>query len=154
MLNLRWRDKRTPNKFLRQLNPAGRAGSRLVDRHATADFSAVLRPAGAGLLFLLCKSTFFRTLRRFDPALDSGRRVRPAINRGGLVRNKGRFLVMIEAYERLKQLVEACSEDVAKAAGGNKAAGTRVRKAMQEIKAAAQEVRIKVLEDRSQSPAG
>ena len=33
-----------------------------------------------------------------------------------------------------------------KAAGGNKAAGTRVRKLMQEIKNAAQAVRVKVLE--------
>jgi hypothetical protein len=57
---------------------------------------------------------------------------------------------MMAAYERLRQLVEACSEDVAKAAGGNKAAGTRVRKAMQDIKSAAQEVRKKVLEDRAQ----
>ncbi len=56
---------------------------------------------------------------------------------------------MMAAYERLKQLVEATSEDVAKAAGGNKAAGTRVRKAMQAIKAASQEVRKKVLESRS-----
>ena len=34
-------------------------------------------------------------------------------------------------------------DDVAKAEGGNKAAGTRVRKKMQEIKAAAQDVRKK-----------
>ncbi len=58
---------------------------------------------------------------------------------------------MLAAYEQLKQLVEASNEDVAKAAGGNKAAGTRVRKAMQDIKAAAQDVRKKVLEDRSQA---
>ena len=42
----------------------------------------------------------------------------------------------MEAYERLKKIVEAASEDVAKADGGNKAAGTRVRKSMQEVKAA------------------
>ncbi len=57
---------------------------------------------------------------------------------------------MLEEYERLKQLVEASADDVAKAAGGNKAAGTRVRKAMQDIKAAAQDVRKKVLETRSE----
>lgn len=57
---------------------------------------------------------------------------------------------MLEAYERLKLLVEASQEDVAKAAGGNKAAGTRVRKAMQDIKATAQDVRKKVLEVRSE----
>lgn len=60
---------------------------------------------------------------------------------------------MTEEYEQLKQLVEASAEDVAKAAGGNKAAGTRVRKSMQDIKSAAQEVRKKVLEVRS-APAG
>lgn len=60
---------------------------------------------------------------------------------------------MIGEYETLKQLVDAAAEDVQKAAGGNKAAGTRVRKAMQDIKSAAQEVRKKVLENRSQAPA-
>ena len=58
-------------------------------------------------------------------------------------------------YETLKQLVEAAAEDVAKAAGGNKAAGTRVRKAMQQIKSAAQDVRKKILEGREgEAPAG
>jgi len=55
----------------------------------------------------------------------------------------------MEEYERLRELVEAQVEDVAKAKGGNKAAGTRVRKAMQEVKAAAQQVRQKILEVRS-----
>ena len=49
-------------------------------------------------------------------------------------------------YENLKRLVEEVAEDIHKAEGGNKAAGTRVRKQMQEIKAAAQAVRVKVLE--------
>ena len=51
-------------------------------------------------------------------------------------------------YDSLKKLVEEAADDVAKAEGGNKAAGTRVRKKMQEIKAAAQEVRKKILEGR------
>ncbi len=55
----------------------------------------------------------------------------------------------MEEYEKLKQLIESAAEDVAKAEGGNKAAGTRVRKMMQDIKATAQEVRKKVLEVRS-----
>lgn len=55
----------------------------------------------------------------------------------------------MQEYETLKQLVEACADDVAKAEGGNKAAGTRVRKAMQDIKNAAQNVRKKILEVRS-----
>jgi len=51
-------------------------------------------------------------------------------------------------YETLKKLVTEAEEDVNKAVGGNKAAGTRVRKKMQEIKAAAQDVRKKILEGR------
>ena len=52
-------------------------------------------------------------------------------------------------YDRLKELVAAAEEDLLKAEGGNKAAGTRVRKAMQDVKAAAQDVRKKILEVRS-----
>lgn len=51
----------------------------------------------------------------------------------------------MESYERLVQLVSDVTDDMAKCEGGNKAAGTRVRKAMQEIKAAAQDVRKDVL---------
>jgi len=54
----------------------------------------------------------------------------------------------MQEYETLKRLVDEAVEDVAKATGGNKAAGTRVRKKMQEIKSAAQEVRKKILEGR------
>ncbi len=55
----------------------------------------------------------------------------------------------MDEYVKLKQLVEEVADDVYKAVGGNKAAGTRVRKAMQDIKNAAQEVRKKILEVRS-----
>jgi len=58
---------------------------------------------------------------------------------------------MVE-YDKLKQLVTEAEEDVQKANGGNKAAGTRVRKKMQEIKAAAQDVRKKILEGREGEP--
>ena len=54
----------------------------------------------------------------------------------------------MQEYETLKKLVEEAAEDVSKAAGGNKAAGTRVRKKMQDIKSAAQDVRKKILEGR------
>ncbi|MCH2137532.1 MAG: hypothetical protein MK074_00570 [Phycisphaerales bacterium] len=54
----------------------------------------------------------------------------------------------MESYEQLKALVASCEDDVAKCAGGNKAAGTRVRKCMQDIKNAAQEVRKAVLATR------
>jgi hypothetical protein len=54
----------------------------------------------------------------------------------------------MQEYDTLKRLVTEAEEDVQKAIGGNKAAGTRVRKKMQEIKSAAQEVRKKILEGR------
>lgn len=59
----------------------------------------------------------------------------------------------MQAYEDLKKMVESIADDVAKAEGGNKAAGTRVRKAMQDIKNAAQECRKKILEVRSEPEA-
>jgi hypothetical protein len=55
----------------------------------------------------------------------------------------------MQAYEDLKQLVAEIEADINKAEGGNKAAGTRVRKQMQTIKQAAQNVRNTVLEIRS-----
>jgi len=54
----------------------------------------------------------------------------------------------VEEYSKLKELVEGVEEDIRKAMGGNKAAGTRVRKVMQEIKNMAQAVRKRVLEIR------
>lgn len=55
---------------------------------------------------------------------------------------------MLEAYEQLKSLVASVEDDIRKAAGGNRAAGTRVRKQMQEVKNCAQELRKKILENR------
>ena len=69
-----------------------------------------------------------------------------------LVARFGEAAVMQE-YEKLRELVEAAADDVAKAVGGNKAAGTRVRKSMQDIKETAQSVRKKILEVRSTTPA-
>lgn len=57
----------------------------------------------------------------------------------------------MQEYETLKRLVIEAEDDVNKAVGGNKAAGTRVRKKMQEIKAAAQAVRQKILEGREET---
>ena len=51
----------------------------------------------------------------------------------------------MEAYDNMVKLVQEVDEDVRKAEGGNKAAGTRVRKIMQDIKQAAQDVRVAVL---------
>ncbi len=55
----------------------------------------------------------------------------------------------MQEYENLKALVAEIEADVNKAKGGNKAAGTRVRKQMQQIKQASQSVRNKVLEIRT-----
>ncbi len=49
--------------------------------------------------------------------------------------------MFVEAFELLKRLVVEAEEDVKKGHGGNKAAAVRARKKMQEIKAAAQQVR-------------
>lgn len=54
----------------------------------------------------------------------------------------------MEAYDRLVKLVAEIADEVSKAEGGNKAAGTRVRKSMQDVKKAAQEVREGILESR------
>lgn len=51
-------------------------------------------------------------------------------------------------YESLKRMVTEVEDDLNKAVGGNKAAGTRVRKKMQEIKAEAQKIRQRILENR------
>jgi len=55
----------------------------------------------------------------------------------------------MQEYEDLKALVNEIEADVNKAAGGNKAAGTRVRKQMQDIKQASQLVRNRILELRT-----
>ena len=55
---------------------------------------------------------------------------------------------MLETYEQIKELVASLEDDVCKAAGGNKSAGTRVRKLMQDLKNHAQTLRVKVLESR------
>ncbi len=57
----------------------------------------------------------------------------------------------LEVYDQLMRLVQSAADDVQKAEGGNKSAGTRVLKAMQDGKKAAQDVRMAVLESRSDS---
>ena len=54
----------------------------------------------------------------------------------------------MQEYENLKAMVAEIEADINKAQGGNKAAGTRVRKQMQQIKQAAQNVRNRILEIR------
>ncbi len=56
---------------------------------------------------------------------------------------------LMQEYESLKALVAEIEGDISKSEGGNRAAGTRVRKQMQKIKQAAQVVRSRILEIRS-----
>ncbi|MCC6230953.1 MAG: histone H1 [Phycisphaerales bacterium] len=60
----------------------------------------------------------------------------------------------MEAFEQLKRLIADVEGDIAKAEGGNKAAGTRVRQIMQDIKNAAQDIRAKILEIRDAGKQG
>jgi predicted transcriptional regulator len=53
---------------------------------------------------------------------------------------------MIKIFDEIKQKVAEAEADVAKFVAGNAAAGSRVRKAMQELKDLAQTVRKEVLE--------
>lgn len=55
---------------------------------------------------------------------------------------------MSQNYERLVSVVQAAREDVEKAEAGNKAATSRVRKHMQDIKNIAQDIRKEMLEVR------
>ncbi len=56
----------------------------------------------------------------------------------------------MQSFEKIKELVASAEADVAKfAEKGNKAAGTRVRQAMQELKKLAQEVRVEVQESKN-----
>ena len=55
----------------------------------------------------------------------------------------------MQEYEDLKTMIAEIEDDLNKAEGGNKAAGTRVRKQMQQIKKVANAIRSKILELRS-----
>ena len=57
----------------------------------------------------------------------------------------------MQKFEQLEQLVADTKEDARKFyQDGNKAAGTRVRKAMQEVKNLAQEIRLEIQERKNQ----
>ena len=47
-------------------------------------------------------------------------------------------------FDKLQDVINDCQTDVSKFVDGNNSAGTRVRKAMQKVKALAQEVRLEV----------
>ncbi len=61
-------------------------------------------------------------------------------------------LAKMDEFTQLEQLVAQSKDDWLKWKGGNKTAGTRVRKSMQDIKAQAQAIREKVLESRDEKP--
>ena len=56
----------------------------------------------------------------------------------------------MDLLDKMQALVESCREDYNKAKGGNKAAGTRVRKTMQDVKNLAQDIRKEMLETRDE----
>jgi hypothetical protein len=55
-----------------------------------------------------------------------------------------------ESYSRLEQIITESMLDATKFISGNNSAGTRVRKAMQEVKKIAQNVRTEVQEQKNQ----
>ena len=52
-------------------------------------------------------------------------------------------------FDSLQNAVNDCQTDVTKFVDGNNSAGTRVRKAMQAVKALAQEVRVEVQDQKN-----
>ena len=56
---------------------------------------------------------------------------------------------LITLFDELQNTVNDCQADVTKFVEGNSSAGTRVRKAMQSIKAIAQLVRVEVQEQKN-----
>ena len=52
----------------------------------------------------------------------------------------------MESFTKILEVLESAKNDVDKFSGGNKSAGTRLRKAMQEVKTLAQTVRLEVQE--------
>lgn len=58
----------------------------------------------------------------------------------------------MDSLQKLEELLASIKDDYQKGRGGNKAAGTRVRKVMQDVKAAAQEIRQEMLDARENAP--
>ena len=54
------------------------------------------------------------------------------------------FNKLNSTFDKLQDAINDCQSDVTKFVEGNNSAGTRVRKAMQAVKALAQEVRVEV----------
>lgn len=54
-------------------------------------------------------------------------------------------------YEKIKTIVASMEDDNKKFEAGNKSAGSRLRKSLQELKAAAQEFRVDILAKQKES---
>ena len=59
------------------------------------------------------------------------------------------FNKLDDLYDSLQNVINDSQSDVTKFVEGNKSAGTRVRKAMQTIKALAQEIRVEVQDQKN-----
>ena len=59
------------------------------------------------------------------------------------------FNALNSTFDELQNAINDCQTDVTKFVEGNNSAGTRVRKAMQEVKRLAQDVRIEVQDQKN-----
>ena len=59
------------------------------------------------------------------------------------------FNALNGTFDELQDAINDCQSDVTKFVEGNNSAGTRVRKAMQEVKRLAQDVRVEVQEQKN-----
>ena len=59
------------------------------------------------------------------------------------------FNQLDSTFDELQNVINDCQTDVTKFVEGNNSAGTRVRKAMQEVKRLAQDIRIEVQEQKN-----
>ena len=59
------------------------------------------------------------------------------------------FNPLNSTFDDLQDAINDCQSDVTKFVEGNNSAGTRVRKAMQEVKRLAQDIRIEVQEQKN-----
>ena len=59
------------------------------------------------------------------------------------------FNALSTTFDELQNAINDCQADVTKFVEGNNSAGTRVRKAMQEVKRLAQDIRIEVQDQKN-----
>ena len=59
------------------------------------------------------------------------------------------FNPLDSTFDELQNVINDCQTDVSKFVDGNNSAGTRVRKAMQTVKALAQDVRVEVQDQKN-----